>query len=99
MSKTVDLAVIGNALIAQTKQLEHCFQNSMMSSEASEVEDFSLSINTLGRLISQLTVRNYMNLFIFVNLTLFSQLKIAERDYEREFLLKENQKLHDNAQK
>lgn len=56
MSKTVDLAIIGNALIAQTRQLEQCFQNSMMSSETSEVEDFSLSINTLGRLISQLTV-------------------------------------------
>lgn len=62
MSKSVDLATIGQALIIQTKHLEECFQNSQKSLKNSEQsnsqddEDCTMSINTLSRLVSQLTV-------------------------------------------
>lgn len=62
MSKTIELSSIGQAMIKQTKLIEECFQNSHYSFRNSEssnddVESLSMSINTLGRLVSQLTVR------------------------------------------
>jgi hypothetical protein len=66
MVKPVDLAAIGQALFAETKQIEECFQNSQMALRNSEqcnnviVDNFSTSLNTLNRLVSQLTVRNQL---------------------------------------
>lgn len=99
MTKPIDLAAIGQAIIAQTKQIEECFQNSQQILRSSgqenniDVDNFSTSIHTLNRLVSQLTVS--LNLLIYNIYIKFLQMKIAERDHERDLHLKEIRKLKD----
>lgn len=63
MAKPVDLKAVGQAIISQTKLIEECFQNSQVALRNSEqcnnvdVDNFSTSIHTLTRLVSQLTVK------------------------------------------